>query len=116
MVSSKKAVDIQQYETAEGKCPYARWFNHLDAIAAAKIVVAVEKISNGNFSNVKALGDGVSEYRLDWGPGLRIYFGQDGKTLVVLLGGGSKKRQSKDIKAAKAAWADYKKRKASEER
>jgi putative addiction module killer protein len=62
-------------------------------------------------SNVKPAGTGVLEYKIDWGPGYRISFGQDGETLVILVGGGIKKRQSSDIKAAKAHWADYKKRK-----
>jgi putative addiction module killer protein len=116
MVSSKKAVDIKEYETAEGKSPFGRWFKNLDHIAAAKIVAAVEKISNENFSNVKALGGGVSEYKLRWGPGYRIYFGQDGQTLVILLGGGVKKGQSEDIEGAKVAWVDYKKRKREEQK
>jgi putative addiction module killer protein len=116
MVSSKKAVDVQEYETADGQSPYARWFDNLNAPAAAKIVAAVEKIANGNFSNVESVGEGVSEYKLDWGPGYRIYFGQNGQTLVILLGGGFKKRQRKDIAAAKAAWADYKKRKREEQK
>jgi putative addiction module killer protein len=62
----------------------------------------------GNFSNVKSVGAGVSEITMDFGPGYRVYFGQDGDTLVILLGGGSKARQQDDIKAAKAAWARYK--------
>jgi putative addiction module killer protein len=73
-------------------------------------------MAGGNLSNVEPVGEGVSEYKLDWGPGYRIYFGQDGQTLVILLGGGFKKRQRKDIKAAKAAWADYKKRKREEQK
>jgi putative addiction module killer protein len=116
MVSSKKPIDIKEYETAEGKSPYGRWFKDLNAPAAAKIVTAVEKIANGNLSNVDPVGEGVSEYKLDWGPGYRIYFGQDGQTLVILLGGGFKKRQGKDIQAAKDAWADYKKRKRDEQK
>jgi putative addiction module killer protein len=65
---------------------------------------------------VKGIGDGVSELKLDWGPGYRIYFGQDGKTIVILLCGGTKKRQSRDIATAKARWADYKMRRQAEPR
>jgi putative addiction module killer protein len=64
---------------------------------------------------VKSLGGGVQEYKIDWGPGYRIYFGYDGQTLVILVGGGTKKRQSQDIVAAKERWADYKKRKKGEQ-
>jgi putative addiction module killer protein len=64
-----------------------------------------------NISNVKAVGRGVSEYKLDFGPGYRIYFGQDGEKLVVLLAGGTKKRQSRDVENAQARWRDYRRRK-----
>ena len=72
------------------------------------------RMEHGNFSNVKAVGAGVFEFRIDFGPGLRIYFGRDGDTLVILLGGGSKKRQQQDIAAAQQRWADYKQRKKRE--
>lgn len=69
------------------------------------------RISLENFSNVESVGSGVFEYKLDFGPGYRIYFGKDGETLVILLGGGTKKRQQLDISAVIAAWHDYKRRK-----
>jgi len=68
-------------------------------------------MEQGNRSNVKAVGEGVSEYRIDFGPGYRIYFGQEGGVLIVLLGGGTKKRQSADIRLAQEHWRDYKARK-----
>jgi len=68
-------------------------------------------MEQGNFSNVKGIGAGVYEYRIDFGPGYRIYFGKDGNLLVILLAGGTKKRQSADIAAAKEYWQDYKRRK-----
>ena len=68
-------------------------------------------MANGHTSAMKALGDGVSEYKIDFGPGYRIYFGQDGEQLVILVGGGIKKRQQQDIASAKAVWKDYKQRK-----
>jgi putative addiction module killer protein len=68
-------------------------------------------MEGGNFSAAKAIGAGVSELRMDFGPGYRVYFGKDGEQLVILLAGGSKKRQQADIEAAKALWADYKRRK-----
>jgi putative addiction module killer protein len=71
----------------------------------------LERIAQGHTSAVKVLGEGVSEYKLDFGPGYRIYFGKDGNTLVILLGGGTKKRQSHDIAEAQASWSEYKRRK-----
>ncbi|MHA1566830.1 MAG: type II toxin-antitoxin system RelE/ParE family toxin, partial [Alphaproteobacteria bacterium] len=79
--------------------------------AALKIRTAIARMENGNFSNSKPVGQGVSEYRLDFGPGYRIYFGKDGDKLVILLGGGTKKRQSRDIETARRHWRAYKTRK-----
>lgn len=75
------------------------------------MATAVTRLAAGNFSNVKGVGSGVFEYRIDFGPGYRVYFGKDGEHLVIVLGGGSKKRQQHDIKAARANWQDYKRRK-----
>jgi putative addiction module killer protein len=91
-----------------GASPFAGWFSGLDPQAAAKVTVALYRLEQGNFSNVKSVGKGVSEYKIDFGPGYRIYFGQDGDELVILLGGGSKKRQDKDIQTAQMLWAEYK--------
>ena len=68
-------------------------------------------MENGNLSNAKGVGQGVSQYRIDFGPGYRIYFGKDGDQLVILLGGGTKKRQSRDIQNAQDFWKAYKSRK-----
>ena len=73
---------------------------------------ALYRMGQGNFSNVKGVGSGVFEYRIDFGPGYRIYFGKDGETLVVLLGGSAKKRQQRAIEAARESWKEYKHRKA----
>jgi putative addiction module killer protein len=72
-------------------------------------------LEHGNFSNAKAVGLGVSELRLDFGPGYRIYFGKDGEHLVILLAGGTKRRQQADIDLAQAYWVEYKKRKREEQ-
>ena len=72
------------------------------------MAVALARLEQGNLSSVKGVGEGVLEYRIDFGPGYRIYFGRDGETIVVLLTGGTKKRQQRDIDQAKAQWADYK--------
>lgn len=94
-----------------GRSPYAGWFNGLGAQAAAKVAIAVTRLAQGNFSNVKGAGAGVFEYRLDFGPGYLIYFGKDGQRLIILLGGGTKKRQGHDIDDAITRWKDYKQRK-----
>lgn len=94
--------------TKAGVSPFADWFSALDAQAAAKVAAALYRLEQGNFSNVKSVGKGVSEYKIDFGPGYRIYFGQEGDELVILLGGGSKKTQGKDIQAARMRWAEYK--------
>ncbi len=101
---------LQEYLDDGGQSPFAVWFDGLDAVAAAKVVVSMTRIERGAVSNVKSVGDGVSEFRIDFGPGYRIYFGQDGARLVILLAGGTKRRQDADIGAAKARWNNYKAR------
>jgi putative addiction module killer protein len=83
----------------------------LNVQAAAKVATALERISDGNLSNVRPVGRGVIEHKIDFGPGYRIYFGRDGDRLLILLAGGTKKRQREDIQQAQANWADYRKRK-----
>lgn len=106
-------VEIEEYVTDAGTSPFGDWFDGLDPVAAARVTVAVTRIARGAVSNVKGLGDGVFEYRIDAGPGYRIYFGRDGGRLVILVGGGTKRRQDRDIEAAKARWVNYKARKAA---
>ena len=79
---------------------FAEWFADLDATARAKVTRAIARMEQGNLSNVKSVGEGVLEYRIDFGPGYRVYFGRDGETLVILLTGGTKKRQQSDIDRA----------------
>jgi putative addiction module killer protein len=107
-------LSVLEYLDGAGSSPFAAWFRTLDAMAAAKVTTALQRLELGNFSNVKGVGVGVFEYRIDFGPGYRLYFGKDGDTVVILLGGGTKKRQDNDIAAAHERWADYKKRKAQE--
>jgi putative addiction module killer protein len=105
---------ISEYIDPDGRSPYAKWFNRLNAPAAAKVVTAIVRMEQGNFSTSKGIGEGVFECRISFGPGYRIYFGKDGDALVILLGGGTKKRQQKDIVTAKLLWKDYKRRKRQE--
>lgn len=104
-------IDVREYNDREGQSPYAAWFDSLNAQAAAKVATTLTRLAGGNFSNVKGVGSGVFECRIDFGPGYRVYFGKDGERLVILLGGGSKKRQQRDISDAIDKWQDYKRRK-----
>jgi putative addiction module killer protein len=104
-------LELVEYLDTDGHSPFSIWFNELDAQSAARITVALNRMEQGNLSNAKGVGAGVLEYRIDTGPGYRIYFSRDGARLIILLGGGTKRRQEKDIEAAQACWADYKKRK-----
>lgn len=106
--------EVREYLDAEGNSPYGKWFDRLNVTAAVKVTTAVHRMEQGNFSNVKGVGAGVYEYRIDFGPGYRIYFGKDGDRLVILLAGGTKKRQDGDISDAKGDWRDYKRRKRQE--
>jgi len=101
-------VEIRYYVDSGGREPFADWFSGLDGTAKAKVVRAVTRMEQGNLSNVKSVGEGVLELRIDFGPGYRVYFRRDGDTLILLLTGGTKKRQQRDIEAARACWRDYK--------
>ncbi|BBO88002.1 type II toxin-antitoxin system RelE/ParE family toxin [Desulfosarcina ovata] len=103
--------EIIEYTNDIDQNLFREWFFSLDAKAAAKVTTAITRLENGNTSNVKSVGGGVYEYKINFGPGYRIYFAYDGKNIILLLAGGSKRRQSKDIEAAKARWADHKVRK-----
>jgi putative addiction module killer protein len=107
-------VVVREYLDSSGRSPFARWFDGLNAPAAAKVATALARIEAGNFSTVKGVGAGVFEYRIDFGPGYRVYFGKDGDTLVILVAGGSKKHQQHDIQTAQDRWKDYKRRKTQE--
>ena len=104
-------IDVREYLAADGSSPYAKWFNALNAPAAAKVAIAITRMAQGNLSNAKSVGGGIQEYRIDFGPGYRIYFGRDGERLVILLGGGTKKRQRDDVHRAQHLWANYRRRK-----
>ncbi len=96
---------------SRGIAPFAEWRERLDPTTRARVTTAIFRLESGNFSAVKGVGAGVFELRLDFGPGYRVYFGKDGEQLVVLLGGGTKKRQQTDIASAQALWQEYKRTK-----
>lgn len=102
---------LRVYLRADGTSPFQLWFDGPDDIANARVTRHLTRLEQGNASNVKAVGEGVSEVKIDFGPGYRVYFGMDGRTFAILLGGGMKKRQGRDIKDAQEAWRDYRSRK-----
>jgi putative addiction module killer protein len=106
-------IQIEEYVTDEDLSPFRRWFEDLDDHAAALVTIAIDRLGEGNTANAKSLGEGVSELRINRGPGYRIYFGWDNKVLVILLGGGTKRRQQNDIQTALRHWRSYKARKAA---
>jgi putative addiction module killer protein len=101
-------IEVVEYVSAAGISPFANWRTTLDNITRARITTAILRLAEGNFSAAKGVGAGIHELRLHFGPGYRVYFGMDGDTLVILLSGGTKQRQNKDIEAAQAAWKQYK--------
>ena len=106
--------DIREYVDDRGRSPFGRWFDALDSGTAARVRTALARMEAGNLSNVRGVGGGVLEYRINVGPGYRVYFGRDGDTLIVLLGGGTKTRQQRDIEDARELWSEYRRRKQQE--
>ena len=107
-------IEVREYTDPHGRSPFQQWFEDLDARAAAKVTVALARLEQGNVSHVKGVGGGVLELRIDYGPDYRLYFGKDGAHVVILLGGGTKKRQNRDIRTAQDLWTVYKARKQQE--
>lgn len=105
---------VEEYIRPDRSNPYGRWFDSLNAQAAAKVAVAKFRLSQGNISSVKWF-DGIGEYRIDWGPGYRIYLARDGADLIILYGGGTKKSQRQDIATAKLLHEEFQARKAAEQ-
>lgn len=106
-------IDIREYVALDGRNFFSQWFERLSSEAARRVTTAIYRLGLGNFSNVKGVGSGVFEFRIDFGAGYRIYFGKDGERIVILLCGGTKERQQRDIALAKEYWLDYKQQKRS---
>jgi putative addiction module killer protein len=103
--------ELRLYVAGNGKVPFSRWLNSLrDTRARAVIRVRLNRIRLGSFGDCKSVGDGVMELRIDYGPGYRVYFGQVDQRIVLLLCGGDKSFQGRDIAKARAYWADYRRR------
>ena len=107
-------IEVREYVDARGRIPFRRWQSRLDPAAANRVDDVLTRIEAGNFSNVRGLGGGLLECRLHFGPGYRIYLGRDGDALVILLAGGTKARQHRDIEKARELWREYRRRKREE--
>jgi len=104
-------IQLLEYITEAGENPFHKWLNSLnDRAARARIRVRLNRVRLGNFGDCKSVGKGVNELRVDYGPGYRVYYGKSKTTIVILLCGGSKKSQPKNIQIAQEYWADYKRR------
>jgi putative addiction module killer protein len=102
---------IELYVTSDGSSPFEEWLSNLkDRQARVRIRIRLERLRLGNFGDCKFVGSGIFELRVDYGPGYRVYFGQQGDALVILLCGGDKKSQAADIKNANKFWEDYRAR------
>lgn len=102
--------DVLMFELADGTVPVSDWLDQMrasDVNTYDRIIGFIDRLGAGNTSNLKSLGDGISELIMDFGPGYRIYLGQDGHDLVILLIGGNKSTQQKDIATAKEYWSEY---------
>ena len=104
-------IEIKFFETTDGKQPLRDWIDGLDTPTIIRIVAGIARMAGGNFGDSKPVGEGVSERRFGFGPGYRVYYAMDGQQIVILLVGGTKKRQQRDIEMAKQFWNDYKKNK-----
>jgi len=111
------AIELRLYQTPAGERPFWNWLHALtDRQARARIDARLARVASGNFGDVEPVGEGVMELRIDWGPGYRVYFARLGQVIVLLLCGGDKRTQQKDINRAKAYFTDYKARAAKTKR
>jgi len=101
--------EIEVFRAKNGGVPFEDWLDDLkDKKAVARVLARLARVRQGNLGDCKSVGEGVSELRVDYGPGYRVYFGQKGRTLVVLLCGGDKRTQDRDIRLAKQYWHEFK--------
>ncbi len=110
MAHSVSPKEVFVYTTEDGQQPYSNWLNGLrDGATRRRIIQRVTRLESGNYGDFKSLKDGVFELRLAFGSGYRVYFAEEGNTVVILLCGGDKSTQEKDIETAKEYWKEYQK-------
>ena len=109
-------IEIRVYTRPNGERPFTKWLSKTDRQVRDRVNIALARLAEGNTGNLKSVGEGVFEIRLTFGAGIRVYLGQEGNQLVILLHGGTKHRQSDDIAKAKQLWRDYKAETAAERR
>ena len=97
-------IEIEVYETPSGERPFEKWFEKVERQAQHRIRVAIARLEEGNTGSLKSVGGGVSELKISFGPGYRVYLGRSGNRLVILLHGGTKQRQQDDISKARQLW------------
>jgi putative addiction module killer protein len=103
--------DLRIYRTVDGRLPFSEWLASLhDERVRVRIRVRLDRVSLGNFGDCRSVGKGVQELRIYYGPGYRVYFGQLGSTIVLLLCGGDKSTQAVDINLAHDYWDEYRRR------
>jgi len=107
-------IEIREFLGEDGRNLFGDWFERLNSEAARRVTTALYRLGSGNFSNVKGVGGGVFECRIDFGPGYRVYFGKDGDRIILLLYGGTKQRQQDDIILAGKYWQQYKRQQRSD--
>jgi putative addiction module killer protein len=108
------AITVLKFQAINGRIPFDTWIHQLrDQTARGRVIAAVRKVQMGNFGDHRSLRGGLFELRIDWGPGYRVYYGMDGPMIVVLLGGGTKRGQSRDIERARALWRQWKQKRPS---
>lgn len=110
-MGNARSYKIREFLTSNGQNLFQNWLSTLDASVKARILARIFRFELGNLGDYKSVGQGVYEARLDFGPGYRLYFGRDGDTTLILLGGGDKRQQSRDISKAQEYWIDYERRK-----
>jgi putative addiction module killer protein len=104
-------VEVRQYQAVDGRTPIAEWLDRLrDPVVRARITARLDRLNVGLKGDWKSIGSGVCELRIDAGPGYRVYYAEDGAAIILLLCGGDKHTQVRDIERAHAYWKDYKAR------
>jgi putative addiction module killer protein len=104
---TEERFEIVIYQDDHGKAHFSDWIKSLDRSVRNRVFARLDRVENGNFGDWKSIANGIGEIRFKFGSGYRLYFGRDGKRLVILLCAGDKKSQQKDIKLAKELWIDY---------